>query len=209
MPIITEIKPQKNGKRLNIYLDGKFAFGIDLENFVKFGLKVEQELTQEKVEEIVKKSEWQKHYDRLLRYATLRPRSQKEINNWFIRKKVHESMQEELFNRLKQLKLLDDRQFAVWWVDQRLQFKNKSKRDLQYELMQKGIDKSLIGEVLEESPLDEEKTAEELLRKKLYKWEKLETTEKKQKMMQYLSGKGFEWSVLERVVSKVLSKDEV
>ena len=42
MPIITAIKPQKNKKRVNIHLERKFGFGIELENFVKFGLKVEQ-----------------------------------------------------------------------------------------------------------------------------------------------------------------------
>ena len=45
MPIITAIKSQKKKERVNVYLDDKFGFGIDLENFIKLGLKVEQELT--------------------------------------------------------------------------------------------------------------------------------------------------------------------
>jgi len=40
MPVITSIKAQKNQKRVNIYLDGKFSFGLDLENFMKLQLKV-------------------------------------------------------------------------------------------------------------------------------------------------------------------------
>ena len=47
MPTITSIKPQRNQKRVNIYLDGKFGFGIDLENLVTLRLRVEQELTEE------------------------------------------------------------------------------------------------------------------------------------------------------------------
>ena len=73
MPIITSIKPQKNGKRVNIYLDEEFGFGLDLENFVKLGLKVEQKLSEDEVEEIVKKAEFQKVYDKILRFASLRP----------------------------------------------------------------------------------------------------------------------------------------
>jgi len=60
VPRITAISPQKNGKRVNIYLDGKFGFGIDLENYVTLGLKVESDLTVEKVNEIIKKAEFQK-----------------------------------------------------------------------------------------------------------------------------------------------------
>src|SRR4030042_45018 len=79
MSVITSIKPQKNNKRVNIYLDGKFGFGIDLENFVKLGLKVEQSLEDEEIKKIIKKAEFQKTYDYLLKFAMLRPRSEKEI----------------------------------------------------------------------------------------------------------------------------------
>ena len=81
MPIITSIKPQKNNKRVNIYLDNEFGFGLDLENFVKFHLKVDQELTDEQITKIVKDAEFQKILDKLLRFAMLRPRSKKEIND--------------------------------------------------------------------------------------------------------------------------------
>ena len=74
MPAITSIKPQKNGKRVNIYLDGEYGFGLDLENFVKLGLKVEQEFTDEEIEKIIKKAEFQKVYDKILRFGSLRPR---------------------------------------------------------------------------------------------------------------------------------------
>ena len=103
MPTITSIKPQKQKSRVNIYLDGKFGFGIDLENFVKFGLKVEQELSEERIIEITKKAEFQKVFDRLLLFASLRPRSEKEINDWLKRKKVDESFTNTLSEKLRKL----------------------------------------------------------------------------------------------------------
>src|SRR3989344_9340992 len=112
MPIITSIKPQKNQKRVNIYLDDKFGFGIDLENFMKLGLKVEQELTETEIEKILKKAEFQKTLDKLLRFATLRPRSEKEVRDYFRRRKVHESLHKDLFDRLNRLELIDDKKFA-------------------------------------------------------------------------------------------------
>lgn len=200
MSIITEIKPQKSKKRVNIYLDDKFGFGIDLENFAKLGLKVEQELNEEEVAGIVKKAEFQKVYDKLLRFAALRPRSEKEYDNWLKKHKVHESLHRELFNRLKRLDFLDDRKFAVWWIEQRREFRPKSKRIMKYELRSKGIKKEIIEEVLDEAKIDEVKTAKEILEKKKYKWEKLPEFEARKKMAEFLLRNGFDWDTINKVI---------
>jgi len=200
VPIITSIKSQKKKDRVNIYLDDKFGFGIDLENFVKLGLKVDQELSDKEIEDIVKKAEFQKTLDKLLRFATLRPRSEKEIHLWLRRKKVHESLHEELFNRLNHLELIDDEKFAKWWVEQRQSFRPKPKRMLNNELRIKGINNEIIKKVLGEETIDEEKMAKELLGKKAYKWKSLGPREARQKMSQYLAQKGFSWEIVEKVV---------
>lgn len=200
MPVITSIKQQKAKNRVNVYLDYKFGFGIDLDNFVLLHLKIHQELSQEQVEQIVKKSEFQKTLDKLLRFAMVRPKSEKEVLDYFRRKKVHESLWEELLEKLKHFELLDDRKFAQWWVDQRQNFRPKSVRILKLELTQKGIVREIIEDVLGETKIDEEKMAKELLDRKIYKWKNLEPRIAKQKMSQYLGGKGFGWDVVEKVV---------
>ncbi len=202
MPIVTAVKPQKNKKRVNVYLDGKFGFGIDLESFVKLGLKVEQELSDKEVEEIVKKAEFQKTLDKLLKFATLRPRSEKEIKGWLKRKKVHESLHKDLFNRLKRLDLVNDIEFARWWVEQRQEFSPRAKRIMNYELRIKGVKKEIIDDVLGETEIDEEKIARELLEKKSYKWRSLPSRVARQKMSEFLARKGFSWDIIEKIVIK-------
>ena len=49
MVTITALKPQRNGKRVNVYLDGKFAFGIDLDNLVLSGLKIDKQFSEEEI----------------------------------------------------------------------------------------------------------------------------------------------------------------
>lgn len=207
MPIITAIKPQKNKKRVNVYLDDKFGFGLDLETFVKLDLKTEQELTDSQVGKIVKEAEFQKVYDKLLRFSTLRPRSEKELKSWLKKHKVHKSLYKDLFNRLKRLGLFDDRKFAKWWVGQRLEFKSKSKKELEYELRKKGIDKNTLDDVLSEVEIDEDKIAKELLEKKKYRWEKLPKLDAKKKMGEYLARKGFVWEVIKKVIDASHQKD--
>lgn len=202
MPVITSIKQQKNKDRVNVYFDDKFGFGIDLDNFVLLHLKVDQELTEKEIEDIVKKAEFQKTLDKLLRFAMVRPRSEKEVTDYFRRKKVHESLQDKLLEKLKHLELLDDEKFAKWWVEQRQAFRPKPKRILDQELRIKGVNKEIIQKTLGEENVDEEKMARELIEKKSYKWKNLPTREAHQKMSQYLAGKGFGWDIIEKVLSK-------
>lgn len=200
MPIITSIKPQKSKNRVNIYLDNKFGFGIDLENFMKLHLKVEQELSEEELNKIIKTAEFQKTLDKILAFGMLRPRSEREFKDWLRRKKVHESMESDLFNKLKYFELLDDTKFAKWWVDQRMQFRKKSKKVIKQELQVKGVDREIIEEVLGEVKIDEKKLISEILAKKYYKWEKLPERERKQKMTEYLLRNGFDWSQTETAI---------
>ena len=198
--VITSIKAQKNQKRVNIYLDNSFGFGLDLENFMKLQLKVNQELTEEEKNEIIKKGELQKCFDKTLRFVMTRPRSLKEVKDYFRRKQVDASLHQVILEKMIKLELLDDQKFAKWWVGQRLEFKHKSKKDITFELRQKGIDTNIIKNVLDDSEIDELKIAKELLEKKSYKWARYDEDVKKQKITQYLAGKGFSWDIISQAV---------
>ncbi|MBL7036425.1 RecX family transcriptional regulator [Candidatus Microgenomates bacterium] len=200
MATITSIKPQKKGKRVNIYLDGKFSFGLDLENYMRLGLKIDQELSEEEVGEIVKKGEFQKTSDKLLNFAMIRPRSKSEITDWLRRKKVNETIHTGLFNKLKRLELLDDEKFAKWWVNQRLEFRKKSKKEIQFELRSKGISNEVIKNVLDGFEIDEEQIVKDLIKQKKYKWERYEKKVREQKMKEYLMRKGFGWNIISKMV---------
>jgi len=202
MPTVTLLKPQKNNKRVNVYLDGVFGFGIDLDNLVISHIKIGTELTDEEVKRMIFKADFQKNLDKVLRFVTTRPRSLKEIKDYFRRKKIDVSIHQSLLEKLKHLELLDDVKFAKWWVSQRLAFKKISLRLLKLELGKKGIDRNIIDPVLQDSPIDEEKMARELLETKAYKWENLDPKVAKQKKFQYLAGKGFSWETIEKIVLK-------
>jgi regulatory protein len=192
VPIVTSLKPQKNQKRVNVYLDGEFGFGIDLDNLVKFGIKIEKEFSKEEIDKIIYEAEFAKTYNKLLNFATLRPRSEKELFNWLKRKKVAQNLHKKLFNRLKRLDLVDDTKFAKWWIEQRLTFKLKSKKELTFELRQKGIDKNIIENALAESDLDDEKSAKKLLARRKFT--------DPQKAFSYLARKGFDFNTIKSVI---------
>ncbi len=129
-----------------------------------------------------------------------RPRSLKEVKDYFKRKEIDSSLHKNILERIEKLELLDDQKFAKWWVDQRLEFKHKSKKDITFELRQKGIDTNIIKNVLDDSEIDELKIAKELIVKKNYKWDRYGESERRQKITQYLAGKGFSWDIISQAV---------
>lgn len=209
MAVITSIEPQKSKKRINIFLDGKFGFGLDLENFIKLGIKVGQELTGENIALVTKKAEYQKILDRLLVFATLRPRSSKEVRDWMNRKKVNSVFVGDLIDKLRGLDLLDDIKFAQWWVEQRIAYKSKSARELIFELKNKGIEKNIIDEVLERlfDKNNESNSAKLLIEKNMYKWSKLSKKISRQKIKLFLLRKGFKWETIRNAVDLTIGKD--
>jgi len=59
MSKITALKANKrNGKRVNLFLDGRFAFSVDTEVAVREGLKPGQELSDDQIRELTKISAW-------------------------------------------------------------------------------------------------------------------------------------------------------
>jgi len=201
MPYVTAIKPQKNKKRVNIYLDGKFAFGIDLENLVKFKIKEGNFIEESEIEKIIGAAESQKIWDKLLRFSALRPRSEKEIEDWYKKKNVPESLRKKYLDKLKYLDLVDDFKFAKFWIEQRLSFKPKPVSILKQELRQKGVKQETIDEVLSDFKIDELKQAKNLLEKNQSRWKRLTPDQFKKKASGFLLRKGYNWEIVKEALS--------
>jgi regulatory protein len=200
MPIVTAIKFKEDKNMVDVYLDGKFGLRMDFESFYKQKLKVEQVLSSKDVNKLKRKSKFQNIYQRLIKFSNLRPRSKKEVELWLRRKKVDPKMDEKLIKKLEQLALLDDRQFTRWWIEQRIQFRPRSKRMLEKELRQKGVDLKLIRKVMEKQDIDEVVIASKLIEKKKYLWRGLDKTNMDKRKIDYLLRQGFKWDVVKKVV---------
>ena len=73
---ITDLKQGvKNPDRVNVFVDGKFSFSLDLSQVVDFHLKIGQTLTDQELKELKHASEYGKLYGRTLEWVLTRPRS--------------------------------------------------------------------------------------------------------------------------------------
>ncbi len=223
MPNITAIQPQKkNPLRENIFLDGEFAFGISAELRFLSKLHIDDTLTPAQVEKLIQKDQVNKLVVKALKFLSYRPRSTREVEQHLLYKRKGKSeMEEESELELKNYKKstqeaieflvkhkqIDDRQFALWWIEGRRKFKKTGDQVIKQELFAKGIGKELVEELLAENIEDPEKLALQAAQKKLYSYQKLPPKEFKIKMGQYLIRKGYSWEVVSRVVDTLLKKD--
>lgn len=191
MPVVTSIIPQKSKNRVCVYFDDNSKINVSIEVFARISLKIGQNLSEPEIKKICKLADFQQILDKLTIFATVRPRSAKEILLWFRKRKIPSKMHDKLFNKLKRLQLVDDFKFADWWIDQRNCFNPKPIRILKLELMQKGVSYAVIKRVLSKTQIDDKENAINILKKKMRKFNKYSGLERTKKMVKYLLKKGY------------------
>lgn len=198
---ITALKIQVRDKdRVNVFVDGKYRFSLDITQVAELGIKNGAEYSEEELVELENESQFGKLYTRSLEYALIRPRSQRELRDYLyrktrdtrtkmgdIKKGVSKELTERVFDRLMERGYLDDEKFARFWVENRNVRKGTSKRKLQSELQAKGVESGIIQRVLGES----ERTDLDELRKVIAK--KASRYDDEQKLMVYLARQGFRY----------------
>jgi len=145
-------------------------------------------------------TDFQKTLDKVYRFLSLRPRSEKEVAGYLKKRKISSSDFEKIFKILKEQKLVDDLEFVKWWIEQRETFKPKGKIALRTELKQKGIAEEIIEKTL--AQIDEESLAKKALEKKVKAYHRLSPEEFFRKVSQFLSYRGFSWETIEKVAKK-------
>jgi regulatory protein len=205
MPQITDIRPQKKALRVNIYLDGEFAFGLPREIQIKEKLVIGQVLSPAEVKRLVKENDLAKAYDGVLRFLAIRPRSRQEIGFWLKKRELGEETKKQILAKLEERGLISDEEFARWWIEQRTTFNLKGKRAIEIELRQKGIARSIIDELMgsHSSTVSELELAQRAAEKKLKSFKNLSPLEFRQKLTNFLLRRGFSWETAEEVVKKL------
>lgn len=197
---ITKIQVQKKRKdRVNVYLDGHYAFGV--KDVVAARLRVGQELTDDDIAELEEKDAFEETYHSALNFLSYRPRSTAEVR-WNLQGKgVPDAVIEAVVGRLTRAGLLDDSNFAEYWVEQRERFKPRSARMLRHELRQKGVASHHIDDALQD--LDEADSARRLAVKRAHRYAHLGREEFWRKMVGYLQRRGFRYGTIKPIVEEL------
>lgn len=200
MPKVTAIESQKrNPQRVNIYLDGEFAFGLT--RLVAAWLKVGDELSAEKIASLQEADAREQALQYALRLLTYRPRSQAEVRQRLEQRGWSEKIIEETLERLHQDGLLNDAAFAHSWVENRHTFRPRGRRLLIQELRQKGLDEQTIQDAL--SGMNEEEAAYTAARERAQHLKGLEPRLFYRRLTAYLVRRGFSYETVGSIVRRL------
>lgn len=200
---ITKIQVQKKRKdRYNIFIDEEFRFGLDEGVVARFGLYEKMEIDQSLVEQIEQEEVVAKAFNAAANFLKTRERSKKEIRDKLKVKEYTSNVIESVIDKLERLDIVNDKRFAEVFIRDRMKLKPKGKKVLQIELLQKGVDKNIIEEVFETLLGGEEELdlAKKVYEKALKKYGNPDDIEIRQKITKYLLGKGFGYSLIEKIV---------
>ncbi len=193
---ITALTRQKrNPSRINVYLDDDFAFGLAAITAVS--LQVGQTLTTAQIESLQASDQEEKAKNVAIRFIEYRPRSLAETRRHLHKKEYPEAVVERVLQRLQAVDLLNDADFARYWVDQRESFKPRSKMALQQELRQKGIERDLIDDAIAE--IDEFAGASKAAQAKAQRWHSLPWQEFRKKLGGFLQRRGYGYGIVREV----------
>ena len=203
---ISAIEPQqKNPQRVNVYLDGEFAFG--LADIVAAWLKVGQDLGEEKIASLKVEDEREITYQKARHFLSYRPRSSAEVRQNLLRRRISESLIDETVNRLQSAGLVNDEAFARAWVENRNIFRPSGKPALRMELRRKGLSDEIVQSVLD-TQVNEQTLAFQAARKYARRLAGLEWPEFRQKLGSFLTRRGFSYTTIAPVVSEVWKENQ-
>lgn len=148
MAKISSVTLQKNKSRANIFLDGEFVCGLNNLTLVKNGLKPGTEITKEKLMKIYNESEIEGAYEKALSLLSRQKYTKKAITDKLKAKGYETEIIDVVVGKLKEYGYICDTAFATSFVNCN---NSKSKRMLEVNLLQKGISREIIKQVLDEN----------------------------------------------------------
>ncbi len=197
---VTALEPQaKHANRFNLYVDDHFALGLSA--YVATRVHVGQELSAEQVEELARAEQLEEAHERALGRLEARPRSEAEIRRYLSAKDYSSEIVDQVVKRLRTARLLGDRDFAEFWVENRQVFRPRSARALKFELRQKGVPPEEIARAVKK--LDEADSAYRAARPRAERLKQLEAQEFRVKLSGFLARRGFDYQVTRDTVMRI------
>lgn len=204
---ITAIELQKrNPNRVNVFLDGEFAFGVPLTAVADHGLRSGAVISPEKLRELKELDDTAKAIESAIRLLTSRPRSVREISDRLRQKEYDERTIDRAIARLREWRYIDDEAFARVWVENRDAHRPRGRRLLQQELRDKGIERETVAAAIDEAGIDEHAGALAIARSKMRSYRDLEEPVLRRRLGAFLSRRGYSYAVVKPVLDELLGE---
>ena len=202
MKKITALRVGKSrGKRVNVFLDGKFAFSLEAEVAVREGLQPGQELSASEIEALARSDHFHRCLNAATHYLSYRPRSESELRERLYQRGFNGDSVEVVLVKLKEQGVVDDMAFTQFWKDNRESFSPRSQWLTKLELKRKGVAEDIIDQVTD--AIDDDNSA---YRAALSKARSLPLSDRQdfcRRLGGYLKRRGFGYRVIKHTTERV------
>ena len=187
-----------------LFLDGEFAANIDTETLLKSGWRLGQSMEEEEFQELLEASQARRAQEKALYLLEHRSHSKKELIEKIRRTAPLEAAQAAA-DRMEELGLVDDEEFARRYAGELLNRKGFSASRALYELTQKGIDREFAAELVEELAEDPEEKIRSIVERKYLR--NLSDEKGVRRTVQALQRLGYRYGEIRCVLEEFLEED--
>lgn len=203
---ITALEPQtRSRERVNVYLDGEFAFGLALG--AALNLRIGDILTETDIAALKIADEGERAREKALNYLSYRPRSEAEVRRYLEQREFATQTVNEVVQRLCQVGLIDDHAFAQFWVENRSRFRPRGERALVQELRQHGIAPAVIENALSE--YDAAAAGETYVREQARRLAALPPEQFRRRLAERLARRGFAYDLIQDLLERYASPGSI
>ncbi|MDP4093314.1 MAG: regulatory protein RecX [Bacillota bacterium] len=204
--VITSVERNNRIKNsLMVYVDDKFSFSIDEEDYLTMNLYEMKDITEEQINHIKYEYNYKKAKSKAVGFLSLRLRSEKEVLVKLKNEGFSDETSYKVIEELKSLGYLNDKLYAQKYIYDRCKLKPESRKLLIIELQKKGISNDIINEVAEDIEIDDYTVAEGLVRKKFGKYD-LRDEKIVRRVYSFLHHRGYEFEFIGDLLEKINNK---
>ncbi len=188
-------------KRVNVSLDGRFAFSLEAEVTIKEGLQAGQELSISQIEALARSDHFHRCLNTAANYLSYRPRSELELRERLHQRGFDGDSVEAVLVKLKEQGLIDDTAFAQFWKDNRESFSPRSQWLTKLERRRKGIADNIIDQIAD--TINDEDSAYRAALSKARSLPLSDYQSFRRRLGDYLKRRGFGYGVISHTIERL------
>ena len=198
--IITDIVQNKSNDKFSVFVDDEFAFSLAKSDIVFFKLDVGEEISEKKFKYIYDEAIMTKAKNRAAKFLGASKKPEKAVRDKLTESGFDEDVCEKVIDELKKYGYVDDYDYALSYINDRVRLNPRSAYAIRMELRQKGVKDSVITEALEEADIDETGGIKRLIEKKTGGDLDLDEKEKK-RLIDFLLRRGYSYGKIKEAIN--------
>lgn len=200
---VKKIEFDKKTEVFKVSFEDENELLVNYETFEKYKISLDSDFTLNEVLEMKYFSDIERAKLKAIKFVLGKFKTKMEVRKK-LNKEFDNDIIDEVLNFLEKNSYVDDRNYAIYFIEDKQKLNGYGKNKIKSLLIQKGISKQIIDEFI----FDEDNEFENALKMGIKKLNLLKNEEnifkKKQKIINYLAYRGFSFDIIQKVLGEIL-----